>query len=287
MNKPNGRSLSRIKYALAGLSAFTIGFLITLSARFYLSFIEMPQTSTFGPANTAVEVALKLSLIIVPILFIRFLHRESLGNFGIAWGETPLRHLIMGAVIAVLWLSLEYVVLMSIWGPNVMSPDGQRDMHWNAWLFYFVHLLTLNSLGEEIENRAYLRTVFSKATGMRRGIIISAVLFGIGHIPINIYIYRSSAATMLYNVAGASIFGVVAGYLFFITGNILASISLHSAWNVTQFMLPLTIDIPLDASFMMYALSGLGNAIILFIILALLIEVHRHKPNWLKKSEAT
>jgi len=113
------------------------------------------------------------------------------------------------------------------------------------------------------------------------------VLFGIGHIPINVYVYRSSAATMLYNVAGASIFGVVAGYLYFITGNILAPISLHSAWNVTQFTLPLKIDIPSDAPFAMFALFGLANAIILFIILALLIEVHRHKPNWLKKSEAT
>jgi len=112
-------------------------------------------------------------------------------------------------------------------------------------------------------------------------------LFGIGHIPINIYVYHSDAATMLYNVAGASIFGVVAGYLYFITGNILASISLHGSWNVTQLALPLQIDIPSNASFIMYALSGLANAVILFIILALLIVVHRHKPNWLRKSEAT
>lgn len=287
MNKPNGRSLSRIKYMLTGLSVFTVGFLITLGARFYLSLVQIPQTSAFGVANIAVEVVLKLSLALVPVLFIKFMHRESLGNFGIALGETPVRHLVIGAVTAVLWLFLEYVVLVSIWGSSVISSDGQRDMQWSAWVFYFVHLLTLNSLGEEIENRAYLQTVFSRATGTRRGVIISAVLFGISHIPINIYIYHSSAAALLYNVAGASIFGVVAGYLYFITGNILASISLHSAWNVTQFALPLQIDIPSDAPVMMHALSGLANAVILFIILALLIVVHRHKPNWLKRSEAT
>jgi len=134
MNKPNGRSLSRIKYMLTGLSVFTVGFLITLGARFYLSLVQIPQTSAFGVANIAVEVVLKLSLALVPVL--------------------------------------------------------------------------------------------------------SAVLFGMSHIPINTYIYHPSTATMLYNLAGASIFGVVAGYLFFITGNILTSISLHSAWNVTQFALP-------------------------------------------------
>jgi len=287
MNKPNGRNLSRIKYALAGLSVFTIGFLITLGARSYLSLVQIQQTSAVGVVNIAVEVVLKLSLALVPVLFIMFAHREFLGNFGIALGKTPVRHLVIGTLTAVLWLFLEYVVLLSIWGASVVSFDGQRDMQWSAWVFYFVHLLTLNSLGEEIENRGYLQTVFSKATGMRRGIIISAVLFGISHVPINIYIYHSSAATMLYNVAGASIFGVVAGYLFFITGNILASISLHSAWNVTQFALAMQIDIPSDAPFIMHALSGLANGVILFIILALLIVVHRHKPNWLKRSEAT
>ena len=107
--------------------------------------------------------------------------------------------------------------------------------------------------------------MFSRATGMRTGIVVSAVLFGASHIPISIYIYRSDVMTTLYNVAGASIFGVVSGYLFAITSNVFASILLHSVWNVTQVSLPLQIDIPTDASFMMYAQVGLANVVILFI----------------------
>ena len=138
MNKPNGRNLSRIKYALAGLSVFAIGFLLTLGARFYLSLVQMQQTSAVGAVDIVIEVVLKVSLVLVPVFFIMFVHRGSLGNFGIALGETPVRHLIIGAVTAVLWLFLEYVVLVSLWGSSVLISDGQRGMPWSAWVFYFV-----------------------------------------------------------------------------------------------------------------------------------------------------
>lgn len=154
-----------------------------------------------------------------------------------------------------------------------------------AWLFDFAHLLTLNSIAEEMESRGYLQTVFSRATGIKRGILIPAALFGIGHIPINIFIYRSSAATTLSNVAGATIFGIVASYLFTITGNILAPISLHSVWNVIQLSSPLQIDIANGAPLMNYVLMEVANVIIFFIILGLLTLLHKRKPKWLMKGE--
>ncbi len=281
--KPNQRRLSKTQHALVGLCVFIIGFLIVFCARLFVSVIQSQQDGVLIVLGAAVEVVLKLSLVLMPILFIRFVHREPLGSFGISWGETPFRHLLIGASTAVLWLILDFLALVLVFGSGVVAFGWRSDMVWGVWLFNFVYLLTLNSLGEEIESRGYLQTVFSRATGMRRGIMISAALFGASHIPINIYIYRSSLMTTLYHVVGAAIFGVVAGYLFVITGNILASISLHSVWNVTQTSLPLQINIPTDAPFVMYAQAALANAVILFIILALLTLLHRHKPNWLGK----
>lgn len=87
--------------------------------------------------------------------------------------------------------------------------------------------------------------------------------------------------------SGASIFGIVPDNLYFITGNTLGFVSLQSVPNAAQLSRALRIDVPTDALLIMYALAGFANAIIFFIILALLIVVHRHEPSWLRKYEAT
>jgi len=286
MQTQTSKSLSKTRYALAGFTVFIIGFLITLGTRLFIALYLPDQIQSLGIAEALIEIALKLSLAVISILFILFVHRESLGKFGISWGRTPVRHLTLGGLTALLWLLLDYSVLVLIFGSSVITFINLANVQWAVWLFWFLHLLTLNSVGEEIESRAYLQTVFSRATGIRGGIIISAVLFGIGHIPINIYFYGSSPLTTLVNVAGAALFGLIAGYLCAVTGNILASISLHSVLNVMQASVPWQINIPTDASFTLYAIYGLAIAIISFIILALLILLHKHKPNWLRTSEA-
>jgi membrane protease YdiL (CAAX protease family) len=272
-----------VQFSLLGLAVFAIGFMITLGARLYLSSAQPQQPAT----GAVVEVALKVSLAVIPVIFIGLFHRESLSRFGVTLGRTPLRHIVIGALTALIWLALSYLVSALIFGLQVISLTTWAEIQGFAWLFEFAHLLTLNSIGEEVESRGYLQTVFSRATGMRGGILISAALFGVSHIPINIFIYHSSPAATLSNVAGATIFGIVAAYLFTITGNILASISLHSVWNVIQFSFPLQIDIPNGAPLVNYALMETANVIIFFIILALLTVLHRRKPRWLMKGEAT
>lgn len=86
---------------------------------------------------------------------------------------------------------------------------------------------------------------------------------------------------------GASIFGIVLDHLYFITGNTSGLISFHSISDATQVLGMLRIDVPTDVLFIMYVLAAFANAIILFIILALFIVVHRFKPSWLRKYEAT
>lgn len=282
LQKTNYRVLSKAQFSLLGLTVFVIGFMITLGARLYLSFFQPQQ-----PVIATVEVALKLSLAVIPVVFIRLFHREPLSRFGVTLGRTPLRHIVVGTSTALIWLFLTYLASALIFGLQVISLTTWAEMRGFAWLFEFAHLLTLNSIGEEIESRGYLQTVFSRATGTWRGILISAALFGISHIPINIFIYHSNTAATLSNVAGAMIFGIVAGYLFAITGNILASISLHSVWNVVQFSVPLQIGIPNGAPFMNYVLIEAANVIIFFIIVALLTLLHKRKPKWLMKGEAT
>jgi membrane protease YdiL (CAAX protease family) len=287
LQKANYRVLSKAQFSLIGLTVFAIGFMVTLGARLYLSFSPPQQPSQLEATSAVVEVALKVSLVVIPVIFIRLFHREPLSRFGVTLGRTPLRHVVIGALTALIWLVLSYMASALIFGLEVISPRTWAEMQGFAWLFGFVHLLTLNSIGEEIESRGYLQTVFSRATGWRGGIIISATLFGVSHIPINLFIYHSNAATTLSNVVGATIFGIATGYLFTITGNILASISLHSVLNVIQFSFPLQIGVLDGAPFAKYALMEAANIIIFFIILALLTLLHRRKPRWLMKGEAT
>jgi membrane protease YdiL (CAAX protease family) len=286
LQKTNYRVLSKTQYSELGLTVFAIGFMITLGARFYLSFSQTQQTSQIGATSVAVEVALKVSLAVIPVIFIRLFHREPLSRFGVTFGKTPLRHLVVGVSTAMIWLVMSFLAAALIFGSDVISARTLAEIQGFAWLFEFFHLLTLNSIGEEIESRGYLQTVFSRATGVKRGIITSAVLFGVSHIPISVFIYRSNAAATVSNVVGAASFGIVAGYLFTITGNILASISLHSVWNIIQLFFPLQIDISTGAAFTNYVLMEAANVIIFFIILALLTLLHKRKPKWLMKGEA-
>jgi membrane protease YdiL (CAAX protease family) len=270
---------------VAGIALFVIDFLITLGARFFIAQYLPNEIQMLGVAKATIEVALKLCLTVIPILFILYLHHEPLRKFGISWGKTPFRHLTMGALIALLWFFLGFSALIFTFGSSVVTFIPLTNINWNVWLFWFVYLLTLNSLGEEVESRAYLQTVFSRVTGSRRGIVISAILFGIGHIPINFYIYHSTLMTTLYNVGDACLFGVVAGYLYAITGNILASISLHSVSDVINTSLPLQASIPNSASSATFIMLGLGDVIISFIILGLLILLHKYGSNYVRRSE--
>ena len=134
---------------LAGPSVFTIGFLIVFSTRLLLSTSQSQQTGALTISSVAIEVALKLSLALIPNLLIRFLHHEPLASFGISWSKTPVRHLMLEASTALLWLFLDYSALVLIFGSSIVTFNCSAEMHWGVRLFYFVHLLTLNSLGEK------------------------------------------------------------------------------------------------------------------------------------------
>lgn len=119
---------------------------------------------------------------------------------------------------------------------------------------------------EELIFRSILQTRLEKVLGLRYGLLLTGVLFGIMHISYGI----------LDEVLFAIIFGIVIGYIFQITRNLLLVTSVHGTTNVVLFgILPNmsmsivanTQNIPLDI------ITASGEFISIFLIIILSISL--------------
>ncbi len=121
---------------------------------------------------------------------------------------------------------------------------------------------------EELIFRSILQTRLEKILGLRYGLLLTGVIFGIMHVS-----YR-----ILDEILFAIIFGIILGYIFQKTRNLLFVTSIHGTTNVTLFgILPNmsmsivanTQNIPLDT----IIASGTFISIFLIIILSISLLV--------------
>jgi uncharacterized protein len=121
--------------------------------------------------------------------------------------------LLISTVVGVLWLAGSYQVT----GTN-------DDAHW-------VRQLMIGGLGaaiaEEIMVRGVLFRISEEGLGTWGALVISALLFGFGHI-------ANPGATVWSSVAIAIEAGLLLGMLFHVTRSLPLCIGLHMGWNFTQ-----------------------------------------------------
>ncbi|HMD48796.1 MAG TPA: type II CAAX endopeptidase family protein [Bryobacteraceae bacterium] len=167
--------------------------------------------STFATAAIANAMAL------------RIFERGQLADIGLGWSAASRRNLIMGvaggvgAGVVVLGAPVALRVADFTRVPN-------QDFHW-ANLLYVSLLLLFGAVGEEMLFRGYAFQVLVRAIGPFATILPMAVLFGLAHSPNLNFTWLALLNTTLW--------GVILGYAFLLSGDLWLPIGLHFGWNFT------------------------------------------------------
>ncbi len=107
--------------------------------------------------------------------------------------------------------------------PKVPSPIEQFTNSPATLAIIGVMAVTAAPVFEELLFRGFLQPVFSRTFGTAIGIVITAALFGLLHIPEYSYVWQYGAAITLI--------GIVFGYVRHRTGSLIPSTAMHAAFN--------------------------------------------------------
>ena len=94
--------------------------------------------------------------------------------------------------------------------------------------------------GEEYGWRYYLQPILQSRFGPRNGVILLGLLWGLWHLPLNLYYYspETGLLSLLGQLTACVAFGIFFGWVYMKTGNIWAVSLLHflnNSFNVTLF----------------------------------------------------
>jgi membrane protease YdiL (CAAX protease family) len=115
---------------------------------------------------------------------------------------------------------------------------------------YFLVFYIINSFTEEGIFRGLMMRCFMTKTNINVANVIQAIFFGFWHIvwPIDAFLNGMDLINAVwyavYYVGSTFVFGIVAGYIFQKTSSLWGPIILHTLWNFTLFLIPITYLIP-------------------------------------------
>lgn len=139
-----------------------------------------------------------------------------------------IRESLVGLFTGVLCISLIIVVLDLLGYYEVLSTNSAAALLMP--LFYFTTL----SVFEELVFRGIIYRITEESLGTNLALIISALLFGLAHLPNE----NANAISVVSAASG----GILAGLLFSMTKRLWLPIFFHAGWNWAQISLGVTVS---------------------------------------------
>lgn len=199
---------------------------------FAIAILILCMVSVVVPQLNPAILASLLAMISCPICFIEILcmKKEKRREYGLSLNKN-LKCSILGIatfivlyfVMCLLDLIFENIFLGTAEG-YLIKPDA----------YIYVAVMIINFLfsftaffGEEYGWRYYLQPIMQKKFGLRRGVLLLGLLWGIWHLPINLFYYSPETGfqSVLTQLAGCVGMGVFFGWVYMRTNNI---------WTVTM-----------------------------------------------------
>lgn len=174
---------------------------------------------------------INIVLIVASVLgwvFLLTSKKEKRETYGLCW---------RGTVRTALWVCVLFLALKTVM--MFLSVYGEGGEAWDSYLAYWqtyvpwvnalvmipnFFLCFLPFLGEEYGWRYYLTPILQKRFGLRRGVLLLGVLWGVWHLPLNLFFY--SPETSLQSLVAQIIVCITLG-IFFTFGY---EISGHNIW---------------------------------------------------------
>lgn len=157
------------------------------------------------------------------VIALRIYERGQLADIGLGWTAASRRNLIIGAIGGV---GAGLVVL--VFPLLVRAADIERipNQHFDWPSLLFVSLILLfGAVGEEMLFRGYGFQVLVRGIGPFATILPMAVLFGLAH--------STNLNFGWLALLNTTLWGVILGYAFILSGDLWLPIGLHFGWNFT------------------------------------------------------
>lgn len=175
---------------------------------------------------------------IIALIFLAVAGKEKRKNAGLSWNSWGKTIFVVVVFIAIYFVRTIVSTIVS----GVI--DGVGLQYMNEWLQIFknpaiwitIVCLPINGIlcfipffGEEYGWRYYLQPVLQKKFGMRAGVIVLGVVWGLWHAPLDFFYYTTTTGVqMLINqIIGCVFLGIVFAYAYMKTQNIWSVVCLH------------------------------------------------------------
>ena len=166
--------------------------------------------------SVATEFSFLLSVLVYMSTYKGMSRNEIISALGIGKGRLSLRNVGLGIAIFMIMLMLSYVVGIVSTVTNTKISTNTQLILASEPLWFYVFMFTLTPFCEEI--------LFRGLMVPRIGIVISAILFGLGH--------ANYGSTFGIDIIAAFIFGVIAGWAFKRTKSLYPSMIAHGLVNL-------------------------------------------------------
>lgn len=175
---------------------------------------------------TILQYPLIYGVMFIPIFSIMKSQQITIKELGLNINRKLLIYLPLAIIIGLPMAIIEY---------NVIGPISFfKNMNFSDIVLIAIIMIFFIGTVEEIIFRSILQTRIEKAFGMRSGILLSGVIFGIMH----------TSYGLTYEIIFAGIFGIILGYIFEKTRNLPFIISIHGIENIILFgILPIISNI--------------------------------------------
>lgn len=187
----------------------------------------------FAHLNFAILINI-LAMVSCPICFIEILcmKKEKRKQYGLSF-TVNLKRSIFGIALFILLYLL--ICLLGFVAENIFlgraegyafKPDA--PMYLAAMAINLLFSFTA-FFGEEYGWRYFLQPILQKKFGLRRGVILLGLLWGIWHLPLNLFYYspETSLQSILMQLAGCVGMGIFFGWVYMRTHNIWAVTIIH------------------------------------------------------------
>ena len=141
-----------------------------------------------SPTNSVfMEFSIALLNLLIPILALKYLLKEKEGlvsYLGWRWKDSPV---LLGGVIAFLASWGLMALLGQAFSWKIINYATGHHYSRGDLIFLAIYLVVLTPAAEETMHRGFLQRGFTDAFGATLGVLIPAILFGLRHLPSDLY----------------------------------------------------------------------------------------------------
>ncbi len=229
------QSITRVK--ALGYLVLLNSFILAAWAFYRLLFNK--SLEAFDGYSLVIEVAVAYLLFLGPILFfVIFIENKEINLRN--YRHNLLISVILGLLFCSISLILLYILDRSFIGIIFRNEVSDFKFNFNNFttlqlIINFLFFFCVVALVEETVFRWFFAKKFESLFDFEKAVLLSALLFGIAHIPIGVFGYHLNTVELGGFIFSIILYGIMWGYFYLKTNNLVGVIIWHGLWDFMTF----------------------------------------------------